>query len=60
MGIDDLAGKAGGGLGGDKGEQLSDAAIDKGEDAASQKTGGKFDEKIAQGGDVADQRIGGQ
>ena len=59
MGIDDLTG-GGGALGGDKGEQISDAALDKGEDAASQKTGGKHDDKIAKAGDAADQRIGGQ
>ncbi len=60
MGIDDLAGKAQGGLGGEKGEQISDAAIDKGEDAVSSKTGGKHDDTIAKAGDAADQRIGGQ
>ncbi len=57
MGIEDL-GK--GGLGGDKVEQMSDAALEKGEDAASDRTGGKFDDQIAKGGDVADERIGGQ
>ena len=60
MGIDDLAGKAQGALGGEKGEQLSDAALDKGEDAASQATGGKHDDAIAKAGDAADERIGGQ
>jgi hypothetical protein len=57
MGIEDL-GK--GGLGGDKVEQLSDTAVERGEDAASDRTGGKFDSQIEKGGDVADERIGGQ
>jgi len=57
MGIEDL-GK--GGLGGDKVEQISDTALDKGEDIASDRTGGKFDEQITKGGDIADERIGGQ
>jgi hypothetical protein len=58
MGIEDLG--KGGGLGGDKVEQVSDAAVEKGEDAAAARTGGKFDEQIEKGGDIADQRIGGQ
>jgi hypothetical protein len=58
MGIDDLAGKAGGALGGDKTEQISDGAIDKGEDAVSNATGGKGDAAITKAGDAADERIG--
>ena len=57
MGIDDLARKVGGG---DAAEKASDAALDKGEDAASQATGGKHDDTLAQAGDAADERIGGQ
>ena len=60
MGIDDLAGQAQGALGGEKGEKISDAALDKGEDAASKATGGTHDEQLAKAGDAADERIGGQ
>ncbi len=60
MGIDDLADKALGGLGGDAGEKVSDTALDKGEDAASKATGGSHDDQIAKAGDAADERIGGQ
>jgi len=42
----------------DKGEKVSDAGIDKAEDAASDKTGGDFDSKIDKAGDAADDKIG--
>ncbi len=41
-----------------KGEQLSDGALDKADDAASSATGGKFDEKIDAGRESADKKIG--
>lgn len=45
-------------LGNDKIEDASDAALDKGADFASDKTGGKFDEQIDKAQDAADERIG--
>jgi len=42
----------------DKGENISDSAIEKGEGLASDRTGGKFDDKIESAGDAADDRIG--
>ena len=41
-----------------KGEQVSDGALDKADDAASSATGGKFDEKIDAGREAADKKIG--
>jgi hypothetical protein len=58
MGLDDLTDKAKGAAGGGAGEKLSDAALDKGEDAASSATGGKHDDQLAKAGDAADERIG--
>ena len=59
MGIDDLKNKAGDALSSDKGEKASDAALDKGGDAASRATGGKHDlqrqdepGKLASGGNL--------
>lgn len=42
----------------DKGEQLSDGALDKAGDAVDERTGGKFDDKIDGARDAADKRIG--
>lgn len=58
MGIDDLQGKASDALSSDKGEKASDAALDKGGDAASKATGGKHDEQIDQGAQKADDALG--
>ena len=44
----------------DKGEQATDAGLDKASDAASSASGGKFDEKIDDAGDAADKKIGDQ
>jgi hypothetical protein len=55
MGLMDSAKDA---LGSDKGEKASDAGIDKAEQAASQKTGGKYDDKIDAAGDAADGKVG--
>jgi hypothetical protein len=60
MGLDDLTDKAKGAAGGGAGEKASDAALDKGEDAASSATGGKHDDQLAKAGDAADERIGNQ
>ncbi len=43
----------------EKGEQLSDAALDKGGDAADKASGGKFGDKIDAGQDAADKKVGG-
>ena len=53
-----LADKAKDALNSDKGEQVSDAAIDRAGDAANSATGGKFDDKIDAGEDAADSRVG--
>lgn len=42
----------------EKGEQTSDAAVDKAGDTARTATGGKFDDKIDAGQDAADDRVG--
>ncbi|WP_082486568.1 antitoxin [Frigoribacterium sp. Leaf186] len=55
MGLMDSAKDA---LNSDKGEKLSDAGIEKAEQAASSKTGGKFDEKIEKAGETADGKVG--
>jgi hypothetical protein len=45
-------------LNSDKGEKVSDQALDKGEEFAEQKTGGQHDSQIEKGRDLADERIG--
>ncbi|MGY2082107.1 antitoxin [Modestobacter sp. SYSU DS0657] len=55
MGMMDKAKSA---LNSDKGEQVSDKGLDKGEQFADQKTGGKHDAQIDKGRDFADERIG--
>ncbi|MFC8191088.1 Rv0909 family putative TA system antitoxin [Cellulomonas sp. NPDC057328] len=58
MGIDDLKGKASDAMSGEKGEQASDAALEKGSDAASSATGGKHDDQIDKAQSGADKKIG--
>ncbi|WP_019136736.1 antitoxin [Cellulomonas massiliensis] len=58
MGIDDMKDKASDALGGEKGEQASDTALDKGADAASSATGGSHDEQITKAQSAADERVG--
>ncbi|QCB94675.1 Rv0909 family putative TA system antitoxin [Cellulomonas shaoxiangyii] len=58
MGIDDLKGKASDAAKGEKGEQASDAALEKGSDAASSATGGKHDDKLDKAQSAADKKIG--
>ncbi|OLT51723.1 Rv0909 family putative TA system antitoxin [Cellulosimicrobium sp. CUA-896] len=60
MEIDDLRKKAGDALDSDKGEKASDAALDKGGDAASRVTGGKHDEQIDRATDRADRSVGNE
>jgi hypothetical protein len=42
----------------DKGEKLSDQALDKGGQVADQKTGGQHTSQVDKGRDLADERIG--
>ncbi|MEF2977305.1 Rv0909 family putative TA system antitoxin [Subtercola sp. YIM 133946] len=42
----------------DKGEQVTDGALQKADDAASTATGGKFDDKIDDARTAADGKIG--
>lgn len=44
----------------DKGEQVSDGALDKAGDLADSKTGGGHEDAIKKARDAADQRIGGE
>jgi MT0933-like antitoxin protein len=53
-----LADKAKNALSSDKGEQMSDKALDKAGQAADQKTGGGHDAQIDKGRDLADGKIG--
>jgi hypothetical protein len=54
-GLGDKAKKA---LDSEQGEKRSDQALDKAEQLADDKTGGKFDSQTDKAGDLADQRIG--
>ena len=60
MDIGGLADKAKNALDSEQGEQRSDQALDKAEQFADEKTGGKFDQQTDKVGDMADQRIGEQ
>jgi hypothetical protein len=55
-----LADKAKNALDSEQGEQRSDQALDKAEQLADEKTGGKYDQQTDKAGDLADQRIGQQ
>jgi MT0933-like antitoxin protein len=57
MGLMDKAKDA---LDSDKGEQISDKALDKGEQLADAKTGGDHDAQIDKGRDFADGKIGNE
>ncbi|GAA2743101.1 hypothetical protein GCM10009868_15570 [Terrabacter aerolatus] len=43
---------------GDQVEGLSDQGLDRASEAASSVTGGRFDEQVQQGRDMADERVG--
>ena len=58
MGLGDLTSRAGEVLGSDKGEAVTDQALDKAADAAKKATGGKLDSQIEAARDVADSRLG--
>ena len=55
-----LADKAAAALNSEKGEQMSDAAMNRAGDVARSATGGKFDDKIDAGEDAADRKVGRQ
>ena len=50
--------KAGEVLGSDKGEAVTDQALDKAADAAKKATGGKFDSQVEAARDAADSKLG--
>ncbi|MFW3171013.1 antitoxin [Geodermatophilus sp. CPCC 206100] len=60
MSLGGLGDKAKDALNSEQGEQKSDQALDKAEQLADDKTGGKFDQQSDKVGDMADQRIGQQ
>lgn len=58
MGIDDLRKKATDFLNSDKGEQATDAALDRAAGLVDAGTGRKYSDKITQGRDTLDEKIG--
>lgn len=60
MGLGDMAKKAKQALSSDKGEQLSDQALDRGADLANRVTGGKYADKVEAARDAADERVGNE
>jgi MT0933-like antitoxin protein len=60
MDVGGFADKAKNALDSEQGEQRSDQALDKAEQFADDRTGGKFDQQTDKAGDLADQRIGQQ
>jgi hypothetical protein len=60
MDVGGLGDKAKQALDSEQGEKRSDQALDKAEQFADDKTGGKFDAQSDKAGDLADQRIGQQ
>lgn len=60
MSQDNLAGRARDALNSDKGEQISDQGLDKAEQTTSGIGGSQHSDKIAQGRDAADKRVGNE
>ena len=60
MNIGDMGDKAKDFLDSEQGEQRSDQALDKAEQLADDKTGGKYDQQVDKARDAADERIGQQ
>ena len=60
MDVGGMADKAKDALNSEQGEQRSDQALDKAEQFADEKTGGKYDQQTDKVRDLADQRIGQQ
>lgn len=58
MGIGGFGDKAKEFLDSEQGEQRSDQALEKAEQFADEKTGGKYDQQIDKGRDLADEHIG--
>ena len=58
MDIGGLGDKAKDALNSEQGEQRSDQALDKAEQFADDRTGGRFDQQSDKAGDMADQRLG--
>jgi hypothetical protein len=58
MDIGGLGDKAKDALNSEQGEQRSDQALDKAEQFADDKTGGKYDQQSDKVRDMADQRLG--
>ena len=58
MGLGDLTKKASEALGSDKGEEISDKALDAAADAVKKATGGKYDDKVDSARDAADGKLG--
>ena len=60
MDIGGLGDKAKNALDSEQGEQRSDQALDKAEQFADEKTGGKYDQQTDKAGDLADRHLGQQ
>ncbi|MGY1617944.1 antitoxin [Geodermatophilus sp. SYSU D00691] len=60
MDVGGLADKAKNALDSEQGEKHSDQALDRAEQFADDKTGGRFDQQSDKAGDLADQHIGQQ
>ena len=60
MSIGDLGKKAEQFLDSEQGEQRSDQALDKAEQFADERTGGKYDEQLDKARDAADEHVGQQ
>lgn len=58
MGLGDLTKKASEALNSDKGEEISDKALDAAASAAKKATGGKHDAKIDSAREAADGKLG--
>ena len=58
MDIGGLGDKAKKALDSDKGEKMSDSALEKGEQFADDRTGGKYDAQTDKAGDKADDVLG--
>ena len=58
MDLGGMADKAKKALDSEQGEQRSDQALDKAEQFADDKTGGKYDSQVDKARDAADQHIG--
>jgi hypothetical protein len=60
MDLGGLGDKAKDALDGEQGEKRSDQALDKAQQLADDKTGGKFDSATDKAGDLADKHLGQQ